>query len=380
MYKISIKNMIFNKSARFYLHLKNYFSFILFILVKPFISSKNIRINNKTILFFNNGQIGDLLVSSIILENEDLLPKSFKYVFLIKEEYLSLFKNYKGLFEIKTYNLSEYRFNIKYKLNLINELNNLGIAKFFNLCAARGILTEEFSYFIKSDEKIALNKSSFYLDSKLLNYFNNCYNNLLFDKQINEYEKTIGLLNLLDSNISKNGTVLNKGKLFDFEIKAKDYIVIAPFTSDMSRNWGTINYNKLIDLLSLKYNVVLLGSKNDIGKLDIVHNFRIKNLIGKTTLIEAAKYIAESKVYIGNDSGLTHIALKFNKPIIAIIGGGMWGRFFPFGNNNLHSFLAYKLNCFGCEWVCDFKVKYCINLLSIEDIQNKVDTIYSKLL
>jgi hypothetical protein len=170
MYKISIKNIIFNKSARFYLHLKNYFSFILFILVKPFISSKNIGINNKTILFFNNGQIGDLLVSSIILENEDLLPKSFKYVFLIKEEYLSLFKNYKGLFEIETFNLSEYRFNIKYKLNLINELNNLGIAKFFNLCAARGILTEEFSYFIKSDEKIALNKSSFYLDSKLLNY------------------------------------------------------------------------------------------------------------------------------------------------------------------------------------------------------------------
>jgi ADP-heptose:LPS heptosyltransferase len=377
MYKISIKNIIFNKSARFYLHLKNYFSFFLFILVKPIISSKNISEENKTILFFNNGQIGDLLVSSLVLENEDLLPKTFKYVFLIKEEYFSLFKNYRGLFEIKTYNLSKYRFNIKYKLKLITELNNLGISKFFNLCAARGILTEELSYFINSNEKIALNKNSFYLNSQLLNYFNNFYNNLLFDKQINEYEKTIGLLNLLDI---ENSTVLNNGKLFDFEIKAKDYIVIAPFTSDMSRNWGIINYNKLIDIVSLKYNVVLLGSKKDTKKLNIGQNLRIENLIGKTSLIEAAKYIAESKVYIGNDSGLTHIALKFNKPIIALIGGGMWGRFFPFGNNNLQNFLSHKLNCFGCEWVCNFKVKFCINLLSIEDIQNKVDTIYSKLL
>lgn len=379
MYKVSIKNIIFNKVNRFLIHLRNYISFVSFVFLKIFIKRRNNNTENKTILFFNNGQIGDLLVSSVILENEENLSKNYNYVLLIKEEYIGLFERYEGIFKIKTYNLSKYKFNIKYKVKLIKELNDLGIFEFYNLCAARGIMTEELSYFINTEKKVALNIDSFYLDKFLLKYFNKIYSKLLFERKKNEYEKIIGLINILHINDTKFIASLNEGKLFNCEASEGNYIVIAPFTSDMFRNWGIKNFMELINRLSVKYNIVILGSSKDENIPIDKENAGVKNLIGKTTLAEAASLIANAKMFVGNDSGLTHLALKFNKPIIALIGGGMWGRFFPFNVNKKAYFYANKMNCFGCEWICFYKYRYCVTSIYVDEIENAVIKLYENL-
>ncbi len=362
MYKTSIKNIIANFINRAYLHFKNYCGFLCFFIIKPIIKSKHFSLEKHTILFFNNGQIGDLLVSSIILENEDLFPKTNKYVFLIKEEYFSLFKNYRGLFEIKTYNLSEYRFNIKYKLKLINELNNLGITKFFNLCAARGILTEELSYFINSQNKYCLNKDSFFLDKFLIKYFNNIYKELYFERKSNEYDKT---LYLIKTAFKVNSSVLkfNNNKLFDFTIEKKEYVVISPFSSTISKDWDIKKFNSVISILSKKYKIIIIGIKKENDKRydNIAELDNVENLLGKTSLMDVVKLIAKCSLFIGNDSGMTHLALKLNKPIIAIVGGGGWNRFFPYYTNLEQKYITHFIDCFGCEWVCKLKTKYCLS-------------------
>jgi len=48
---------------------------------------------------------------------------------------------------------------------------------------------------------------------------------------------------------------------------------------------------------------------------------KVYNACGKTTLDESVYLVSQAKNIIGFDTGLTHIAEAFNKPIISIWGG-----------------------------------------------------------
>lgn len=372
MFKISIKKILLNKTERFWLHVKNYLVFCCFIIYKRIIKFKKEGIKKNTILFFNNGQMGDLLVSSVIFENDELLNQSYKYYFLIKEEYSKIFKNYAGLINIITYDYDRYRKSIFYKAKLITNINKLGVKFFYNLCADRGVLTEEFSSFVDAEIKICLNKGTNSLDEYLQKYFNKYYTELLFDEDLNEYEKNVLLLKqyLLRHDTSTQLISINEKKILKESISKRPYIAIAPFTSNMHRNWGIERYEDLILKLSNKYNIILLGEKKDENKIEKNNKSKeIINLIGKTTLNEAENIIANCMLYIGNDSGLTHVAFKLDKPIIALIGGGRWNRFFPYYHNtNNKVFLSYEMKCFGCGWLCHYEEMYCLTKINVDKI------------
>ena len=382
MYKISIKKILLNRTDRFWLHVKNYLVFCGFIIYKQIIKFKKEGIKKKTVLFFNNGQMGDLLVSSVIFENDELLNQSFNYYFLIKEEYSKILKNYTGSINIITYDYEKYRKSFFYKVKFIKNINNLRIKYYYNLCADRGVLTEEFSSFVDAEIRICLNKGTNSLDKYLQKYFNKFYKVLLFDENINEYEKNFLVMKqclLMYDNPTRTISI-NEKKIFKESKSIKPYIAIAPFTSNMYRNRGIERYKELIIKLSKEYDIILLGEKKDENKIKISNKSkRIINLIGKTTLNEAGKIIANCMLYIGNDSGLTHVAFKLDKPIIALIGGGRWNRFFPYYNNTDNKlFLSYEMKCFNCGWLCDYDEMYCLTKIDIDKIVFETKNLISK--
>lgn len=366
MYKFSLLNFFKNAIYLLNIFIRNYLSFIAFFLYKKFITIKaktNIRQNN-TILFFNSGQYGDLLISSIIIENEEHLPNNCNYLFLIKEGYKNLFEGYKGKFEIITYNISKYRYSIKYKIDLIKRINSIGIKKLYNLTASRGILTEELCYLINANEKYALNYNSFYLDKLLLSYFNKYYSNVYFDYKVNEYKKTIKLVKIISNKNNIEFNIYNN-KLFDFEIIDKGFIVVSPLSSVDYKNWDFTNYNYIIQNISKENIVYIVGTEL---KINIPQSKNVKNLVGKTSFYEAAQLIAHCKLFIGNDSGLMHLAVKFGKPFVGIFGGGAYNRFLPYITNKNQKYYTYNMPCLGCEWICNYKEKYCLNKIDKNNI------------
>ena len=66
------------------------------------------------------------------------------------------------------------------------------------------------------------------------------------------------------------------------------------------------------------------------------------------------------------------MALKLDIPMIVILGGGQFGRFFPyqFRDSNKQYFLSYPLECYGCEWNCKLKEKECITKINVKDVFN----------
>ncbi|WDF80135.1 glycosyltransferase family 9 protein [Mucilaginibacter sp. KACC 22773] len=82
---------------------------------------------------------------------------------------------------------------------------------------------------------------------------------------------------------------------------------------------------KIISICSqLKLPVVLLGGNDVKANGDIVAaaiGTHIYNACGVTTLDESVYLVSKAESIIGFDTGLTHIAEAFNKPIVSVWGG-----------------------------------------------------------
>ncbi len=63
--------------------------------------------------------------------------------------------------------------------------------------------------------------------------------------------------------------------------------------------------------------VVALGSPADV---ESASGIRGTNLVGKTTLDEAASLIAGASAVVSNDSGLMHVAAALGRPLVALFG------------------------------------------------------------
>jgi hypothetical protein len=70
-----------------------------------------------------------------------------------------------------------------------------------------------------------------------------------------------------------------------------------------------------------------------------------------------AALLAGSIGYVGKDSGMMHLAGAVGRPVVAVFGGGHWGRFLPVSGPAIA--LSVKVPCRGCDWRCPFPEPYC---------------------
>ena len=104
-------------------------------------------------------------------------------------------------------------------------------------------------------------------------------------------------------------------------LKDKIYAVMTPCYSADNRKLLVNEFNKILDhLISKGITPVFLGEKNMGPKRDIrIDDYDLSkgiNLIGKTTLLEAAKIMKMSEMVIGVDNGLLHLAAMTDATIL----------------------------------------------------------------
>lgn len=100
-------------------------------------------------------------------------------------------------------------------------------------------------------------------------------------------------------------------------IPEKPYTAIAPgggrniHRDDQCRRWA--GFKELIRMISAEHNVVLLGSESDSPEMT-----GVLDMCGKTSLSDAYHIIDGAELFIGNDSGLLHLAACTDTPAIGI--------------------------------------------------------------
>jgi ADP-heptose:LPS heptosyltransferase len=129
--------------------------------------------------------------------------------------------------------------------------------------------------------------------------------------------------------------VTNDGRPIDYYVKAdhqlKSLLPVSHQNGFVAFVIGATHFtkrmpnSKIADICrQLKRPVVLLGG-NDVkangDEIAAVTGPLVYNACGKTNLDESAFLVSQAQSIIGFDTGLTHIAEAFNKPIVSVWGG-----------------------------------------------------------
>lgn len=171
------------------------------------------------------------------------------------------------------------------------------------------------------------------------------------------------------------------------EAKKEEKISMFVGSSWAGKNWNIEKYAELCDFILANTNldIFLIGGNSEKSKANFItknhNNPRIQDLTTKHTLIELIEFISMSKILITNDSMAAHIGVSTKTETIVILGGGHYGRFFPYPpslNIKNLNIVTKKMDCFGCNWNCiypkdnDFTVR-CISEINTTNVTSYLE-------
>ena len=151
--------------------------------------------------------------------------------------------------------------------------------------------------------------------------------------------------------------------------------------------WPEDNFAKVIVHLEKRYKVraLVVGHEAEKGIIDKVvwlakqQGAQPVFWLGKDGDIPLACALAQkSSFYLGNDTGLMHMAAALNKPVLTIFGGGHWPRFLP--HVKVGRAFVLPMPCFYCEWDCIFDEALCVNSLSADGIIGEIEGVVDEIL
>lgn len=159
-------------------------------------------------------------------------------------------------------------------------------------------------------------------------------------------------------------------------------------TSRPEKYYAAENYRKaLSNIKNHEFSVFILGSNAEreqcnqveIALKDCKQVATIKNLAGKTTIRQLTECIRLADITLSNETGALHIATALKKPTIGIIGGGHFGRFYPWGDPEINLTANLPMDCYYCNWVCKYPTMRCIHNMAPEVISNKLKQLLGSL-
>jgi len=153
------------------------------------------------------------------------------------------------------------------------------------------------------------------------------------------------------------------------------YIVIAPQATAASRRWGGANYGRLSERLISETDcaVILIGSLLERAAGDEVKQIggqRVINLCGETDLLTAAAIASSAKLFIGNDSGLAHLAGAVGCPLVVLSGADNPDETSPLCDRK--QVIIKDIDCIRCvKNVCPLSGEAfmrCMKLITVDEV------------
>lgn len=155
--------------------------------------------------------------------------------------------------------------------------------------------------------------------------------------------------NQIDESLVTLGSVSTKDKTITIQLSSANNAVTY-------KNWPINKWIELLQVIQEEYpalSIVLLGDKNEIDAAKEVEKRRFKNLqnlVGKTDLTQVSGILSRSKIFVGGDSGLMHLAAFFNTPTFTIWGASDY-RLYGYAHliSGKHKMVSNKIDCWPCN-------------------------------
>jgi len=132
------------------------------------------------------------------------------------------------------------------------------------------------------------------------------------------------------------------------------------------KTWGASRFREVLE--SAGSPVVVVGDAGDRDHLEAAAPAGARIVVGDPERIgEIAALVANARAWVGNDSGLSHLAQAYGVAgVVPFGGGGGWPVYGVWGRGSIG--LVCELGCFGCEWACAFTQNYCLREIPVNRV------------
>jgi len=103
-------------------------------------------------------------------------------------------------------------------------------------------------------------------------------------------------------------------------------VAIVPGSSQPHKRWPVERFQILCEKLSRNYRLVFVvvgtvGEENLGDRIGEDSDFEVVNLVGKTSIVQAAALFRRCALVVGNDGGAMHLASAMSRPCVSLISG-----------------------------------------------------------
>lgn len=168
-------------------------------------------------------------------------------------------------------------------------------------------------------------------------------------------------------------------------------IALHPGTSKPQRGWHVERFGILCQKLAKEHSVkvVVLGQEKEAELLAQIRRFspdQVVPLPGEMNLPEVAALLERSHLFIGNDSGMMHLASMMNTPVVGIFGPGNPLTSGPFMDPEKLEIVSKHFDCSPCRQKFFKECKpsphnkpYCLEDISVKDVALAVERLLKKI-
>ena len=339
-----------------------------FILFSPSFRYIKNKYPNHKIFFLGNKNVGDLAAKTFGID--EFIPLDIKKFQLNPFYYFEIFDKLRsGRFEIAIYPAYSRSFTGDELIRISGASTRIcQIGDSSNL-----------------KEKQRQKNNLFYTDVVKSNYgaVTEIEKNKSFLQSLNIdiFDDFIPAVSISDADITTGLNILKKNGWLE-----KKYVVINPGAGLKYRIWPLARFSEVINWIQKNkgFEIVISGSKDELDLLsEIRKNVECPmiNIMGETTLIELASILKGAVFYFGSDTGTLHLSSSVGTPSLCVMGGGHFGRFFPYGDLNRNRIIFDKnMKCKNDNWDCA-KIKGfdnpapCIDGVKVDDVIREINSL-----
>lgn len=118
-------------------------------------------------------------------------------------------------------------------------------------------------------------------------------------------------------------------------LPGRRWLALGPGANWPGKIWPAQRYRDLVGLLQDRFDaVIVLGGPGDRAACELVSTacaLPALDLCGRTDLLQAAAVLERAQVFVGNDSGLGHLASGVQTRTLTVFGPGEPERYHPWG-------------------------------------------------
>jgi ADP-heptose:LPS heptosyltransferase/glycosyltransferase involved in cell wall biosynthesis len=325
------------------------------------------------ILWIRTDSIGDNVLASTMLPHIRRRYPNDRLTIVCQEQVAEIYFNSPYIDKVLTFNLTKATQDESYRNELADTLRAVKANLVLNSVYSRDLLNEFLAMSAGAPARVAFEGDCVNMAPEQHECIKHHYTQIIPNcNSLNELERHRGFLRgigidtaslevslFLDETEKKFADSYFEENNLDSE-KTIALFCGAQFDRDI-RNY--FNFGKALSGVCKDYgfSIIAMGGAKDykINQHNIDEaSVRSINISGKTTLRQAAALLQRCRLAVGVDTGLAHIATAVATPNVVVVGGGHFGRFFPYSSFN--SIACMPLQCYGCNWRCRYRRNHCI--------------------